>query len=552
MFLRFVLTVLLIRFVSLSRPVTDDQDPLQLLLDAIAATGSEDLPPDLESGAQAHHVHDAMSSMSLVDDENAEDGNDGSSSNADEEYDAALPMKGQRVGGNHRAMIRADQKERAREYVLAHPVEKGGVLISGLRDYLGTHTAESTLHAWIREIRLEVGQAVRPPKLCAGLVRRRKKIIDAYITANSRDQNLHMIGPINAKFEAENIPTVTPVTLEGYIGRSRRRLRIPAVRNWRVNVERQTMIENFVRDHMSWTCAQSLQPIQELLRQSSIPDRAEVNLLNSIRAVKKRLEVASSTTTIRPESGDAHPGQEGGQAVARRLNPHCGVSSVTETRDPWVGEEREEELFCHSDRGTPRPASARNHRRDQIIAEYVSANRDAPNYSMENPINALLEAEGIPTLSSSSMMASIVRTRKQLNAPARPAADIGADRRAVIANYVREHRHLSDEEMLAPIRQLSEASNPRILLDYSLRRLIRAARAELHAVMPIDGTAARTTVEPRRRSCLLLETSEEMVSTAGADIDSGGIESHDDASPVARGPRRTCLKRHRSPELTDE
>ena len=508
MILKIVSISLLVSFVSLSGPASNDgQDGwVRLLLDATVAAA------DLESNTQGDvpEVHEEDGDASEMDDVPRRKG-------------GKARTKRQRAGDgeeSHRSRLRnpaarAERNEYVRAYILAHPDERGNALIDGLRVHLGADISRSGLLSCVREARIELGQAVGPPRVSAALAPRRDQIIDEYVAANPRALNIHMVAPINAKLEFAEIPTVTPVTLPKYLALSRGRLNMPARLSPSVNVvERKAIITTYVGDHMDLSCNRMLEPIRELLRANNVPDRAELTLLRNIQEVKQELvAAASSTTTIAPESGRldaisdapqqhrwkksdseiaerqekirgyllAHPGQRG-HLLARGLNALFGTSHISKTWLPWVREVRKE-LYGPTIPRALRLPSGQARRRNQIIDEFVAANLEAPNVSMKAPINAILEAEGIPTGSSSTLETHIVHSRKRLNAPARSAVDKAAERRAVIENYVQDHSDLSDGEMVAALRPIIQADYIGKVADRYLKESIRLARAKLFGVV---------------------------------------------------------------------
>ena len=217
---------------------------------------------------------------------------------------------------------KAARLAKVREYILAHPDQKGQVLMDGLCGYLGTTYNVKTVTVLMKQVRGELRLPARSPKLSPAQTRRREEIIDAFVAAHPPFSNFDMEEPIAAQVEAEQIPPTPTMSLPKYISNSRSGLIMPIHSH---RPDRRAVIEEFLRDHTGLNTRDMIGPIQQLMRAKNLTKVSDYSLIVYISEIRRELRSTTSspptTTTIEPDlvgNGDAEETREDNTFCAKR------------------------------------------------------------------------------------------------------------------------------------------------------------------------------------------------------------------------------------------
>ena len=146
-----------------------------------------------------------------------------------------------------------------------------------------------------------------------------------------------------------------------------------------------------------------------------------------------------------------------------------------------------------------RLSSAQVRQRGKIIDGFIAAHPRVPNRLLESPINALMEAAGLPRISHKSFTQFMSQSRRRLNIPAYFTSSVNAvERNGIIKDLMREHDKGTAQDMMEPLKPVLQASNLGNITEHHLRRAIRwVKRRSLPSTpAPVTTTPTSTTTEP--------------------------------------------------------
>ena len=535
------LTAILAGIALGSGPSTDEQDAIQLLLEAAVAAS---LAIEGPSRGKDERDDDENDDSDLLLDEGSDNGGETS----DEIDEADVPSHRSRVGLETTDLSATEERQRkTREFVEANPFLEGRALLHGLNEYIGGSYGKTSLHGWVREARISLGHVVKS-KLSVAEARRRSEIVDSHVSQNPSLPDARLAELIEDQLIAEQIPmrrlrlAITPS-----ITKSRRRFNFPTeggptTINWTL---RMSLIEGFVKDNLDCTVSSMIEHIKQLLRASSVKEVSDVPLFDAVYRTKRNLIAArraslehtgTITTTLTPSTTTAPTtttttvhdpqGSDDDSASGKRrrivpnkedylsaprakhekavrdqevceyigahpeftdpelftgLNAHLGTTASRSTLRRWIYQAREE--LCPV---APRSVPLHIRRRDELIDENVFANPTLSHDAMTEPLVALLAAEKLPSVAKGSLRNLIRDSWRRLGklASGQPRGTTYADRKAIVEAFIQEHIGWTPVRIIEALQPLLDTHNLTVTRS-ALYRSIQGIKARIALSGPI-------------------------------------------------------------------